>query len=246
MGRTRLIRSDRLPYHVYARCNNQEWFYLDMQRVWEIFNYHLRTVSLETGLLVHAFVLMSNHYHMLVTTPNANLDYVMMLFQKRVSDSINQAAGRINHVFGGPYKWTLIETWFHYGQAYRYVLQNPLRAKLCSKFDEYPFSTLSRINVTTMKGPALSSSLFQGPATRHIERQGWIWEEWLNHLLEETEVRVLRKALYRRKFKICPDRISHKIPSSLVAPRDPQSDGAPSAPSAPPTNSGGLGSSRFF
>lgn len=67
---------------------------------------------------------MSNHYHLLATVGGESIDKVMCALLKGISDDINRRAGRINQVFGGPYKWSIIEHWFGYHHALRYVYQN--------------------------------------------------------------------------------------------------------------------------
>jgi len=114
-----------------------------MDQMWEIFSEQLEIVSERYEAMVIAFVLMSNHFHLLVRTPLANLDQIMNYLMRETSRHVGKRAGRINHVFGGRYKSTLIGDERYLYHAYRYVYQNPLAANLVSAAEDYPYSTLS-------------------------------------------------------------------------------------------------------
>jgi putative transposase len=142
MPRPQLIRSDRHPYHVSSRCNNKVFFPLPLTEVWEIMLRQLKLVHEEHQLAVHAFVLMGNHFHLLCHTPRANLDLAMRDFLRQTSVEVTRRAQSINHLWGGRYKWSLIDSQTYYYHVYRYIFQNPLRAGLVEKVENYPFSSL--------------------------------------------------------------------------------------------------------
>lgn len=142
MPRKRLYYTDQFPYHVYARSNNREWFYLPKPEVWEIFSEHLHELTTKFGCIFHAFVLMDNHYHLLITTSERYLlGHVMQELQKSVARKINGRTGRINHVFGGPYRASLIRDEVGYAQVFKYIYRNPIEAGICRSPSQYPFST---------------------------------------------------------------------------------------------------------
>src|SRR5581483_5588273 len=103
MARKNLYRSSVHPYHVTARSNNGEWFYIPTLEAWNIFVECAFAISVAYGAKIHAFVLMSNHFHLLVSTPDSNLDDVMQYFLREAGKLINLKAKRINHIFGGRY-----------------------------------------------------------------------------------------------------------------------------------------------
>ena len=213
MGRRLLIRSTSLPYHLYGRSNNKEWFYLPKQEVWEILVKLIGETTISLGLRVHAFVLMSNHYHLLATTsdPENSVDRVMCRLLKKASDQINHRANRINHVFGGPYKWSLIRTPHHYEHVLRYVYQNPVRSKICRFVEEYPFSTLSYEG----KGENIlqvSRHIFESDLHHKLNQKSINFLDWLNEEYDEEHVEAMRRALYRREFKFLPHRLTKKLP----------------------------------
>ena len=101
MPRRILEITSEFPYHIVARTNNKEWFHIPMRDVWSIFNEVLLLVSNKYSFKVHAFVLMSNHYHLMASTSvGHDLPKVMQIFQREVSRRINLQANRKNHLFG--------------------------------------------------------------------------------------------------------------------------------------------------
>jgi hypothetical protein len=94
------------------------------------------------GAQFHALVLMPNHIHILITTPNEDLGIIMQRLLMLLTKQINQLTGRSGRVFGSQYHWTLVDTAEYFANVFKYVYRNPVRAKLCDKVEEYPYSTL--------------------------------------------------------------------------------------------------------
>ncbi|MFA5584219.1 MAG: transposase [Bacteriovoracaceae bacterium] len=190
MPRPLLIRSEIHPYHVTARCNNKEFFPLPLDEVWTIMLEELKAAAGKNSLCIHAFVLMGNHFHLLCHTPEKNLDVIMQSFMRNTSIRIKTKSGQINHLWGGPYRWSLIRSQKHYFQVYRYIYQNPLRAGIVSKVEKYPYSTLK-------DGPLLIYSYipmsFGG-------REGEL--VWLNEKYKDDESESIRKGLRKGEFGI--------------------------------------------
>lgn len=72
MPRPLVVQQSEFPYNISARCINREWFNVPMPVVWEIFCEELTRKCGKHNLQVHAFVVMSNHFHLIASTPEAN------------------------------------------------------------------------------------------------------------------------------------------------------------------------------
>lgn len=145
MPRRKLIRSDVLPYHVYGKSNYDEWFPCSMGQVWACFAAELGNTSIAYGLRIHAFVLMSNHYHLVVSTPDSNLDHCMHYLLREVARRLNYRSAQRGHRFNGPYQSKLVRDPLYYRQLIRYVYLNPSESGLAQSPAAYPYSTLGRM-----------------------------------------------------------------------------------------------------
>lgn len=94
-----ITRSNHNYYHVTARSNNKEFFYISMVNVWEIMTVKLSELQTKHRIKIAAFVLMNNHFHFLVLTPEEDIDRIMYLFMKGVTLEIQRCSGRINKIF---------------------------------------------------------------------------------------------------------------------------------------------------
>ncbi len=146
MPRKKLIRSEFLPYHVTARANNREIFHLDPDRMWNVLNDELLLATIVFGIEIHAFVMMPNHFHLLLTTPNEDLGKVMSCILSYVTRTANLISGRSGRVFGARYHWSLMNEGTYYGHALKYVYRNPVKAQLSASVEEYRFSTIFGIS----------------------------------------------------------------------------------------------------
>lgn len=141
MPRAKTILQSDFPYHITARCINREWFQLAMPFVWNIFCEELDRTIKEKKLIVHSFVLLSNHFHMIASTPDANISSCMHQFMHNSSIRLTRAGNRINQTFAGRHYKCILDHPNYFLNAYKYVYRNPIHAGLCISVREYPFSS---------------------------------------------------------------------------------------------------------
>ena len=91
--------------------------------------------------LALAYCLMSNHYHLLVETPRGNLAKGMCQLNGVYAQSFNRRHGRDGHLFQGRYGARLVQADEHLLAAVRYIVRNPLRADICTRLEEWPWSS---------------------------------------------------------------------------------------------------------
>jgi len=114
-----------------------------MEEVWEIMSQQLYFIKIAYGVEIISFVLMGNHFHLLIRTPHANLSEAMGWFMREVSRALTKAAHRINQTWGNRHFRCIISSQHYFLHAYKYAYRNPVEAGLCMRVEEYPFSTLS-------------------------------------------------------------------------------------------------------
>jgi putative transposase len=170
-----------------------------MNQLWDIFSRYLYFITLAYGVRIHSFVLMNNHFHMLITTPNANLDQAMNYLMREVSKAIGIESGDINQVFGGPYHWSVIKNRIYYEFAYKYVYRNPVEARLCERVEAYPYSSLrGLLGMDHLPFPAFdNSNLIANPGGQLI---------WLNSPYPTVDfLEEIRRGLKYSEFEMFED-----------------------------------------
>jgi REP element-mobilizing transposase RayT len=114
-------------YHVMARGQERGAIYReDGDR--ERFLDELSRVVVEQRWVVHGYCLMTNHDHLLVETPEANLSTGMQLLNGRYSQAFNVQWSRKGHLFEDRYKAIVVEKESYLLELCRYVVLNPVRA----------------------------------------------------------------------------------------------------------------------
>jgi putative transposase len=196
MPRKPTVRTDQFPYHITARCNNCDWYQIPLNFVWEIYSGVFEAEKRESGIEPLAFVLMGNHFHCLLRTPNANIDSAMRNIMRKSSLAIGKAAGRINRIYGGRYKSTLVANDRYLLSVMRYIFQNPLRAGICAKVEDYPYSTA----LDPRDFPVTSLDL-------ELSKEKFV--EYLNEDVQE-ESKLLCSALKRRELRQLKSRTSRR------------------------------------
>jgi REP element-mobilizing transposase RayT len=131
MSRKPRIEFTGAIYHVMSRGNRREPIFLD-DRDCGLFLETLGEACAKTGWLVHAFVLMGNHYHLLLETPEANLVTGMKWLQGTYTQRFNSRHRLFGHLLQGRYKALVIdrEGGKYFQTVGGYVHLNPARARL--------------------------------------------------------------------------------------------------------------------
>ena len=192
MPRKNLIRTSEFPYHVTSRCHNQDWFQIPLNEVWELSGRAFKEAHKMFPIKLISYVLMNNHYHMIIKTPGANLDLFMREFNRRLTLKIQYRGKIINQVFGGRYKWCLISVNNYFVNCYRYVYQNPVRAGIVQKCEEYPFSTLQNV---------IKNKEFAIPICDHYGFKDEWGLQWINETVPDQEREILINGLKRSEFR---------------------------------------------
>jgi hypothetical protein len=84
---------------------------------------------------------MSNHYHLLIETPEANLAKGMRQLNGVYTQRFNRTHARTGHVFQGRYKAIMVERDSYLLELARYVVLNPLRAGMVKRLETWPWSS---------------------------------------------------------------------------------------------------------
>lgn len=128
-------------YHLTARGNNRQAVFLDdvdHQR----YLIELRQCREHVPFRLLAFALMPNHVHLVAeAVPDASLSAVMHRVGKNYAHYFNHRYGRVGHVYQGRFYSSFVNRESYLLEVTRYVHLNPVRARLCRRPGEYPWSS---------------------------------------------------------------------------------------------------------
>ncbi len=127
-------------YHVTARGNRRQRIFLSDPDN-ELFLGLLGRTAARLGWLCHAYCLMPNHFHLVVTTPEANLSRGMQWLCGTYAHVFNEIHGVDGHLFQGRFQSVLVERTEHLVELARYVPLNPVRARLCLDPSDWRWSS---------------------------------------------------------------------------------------------------------
>jgi len=152
MARPLRIDQQDTFYHVLNRGNERRAIFRD-ERDYEGFLDRLGRCSERFSLDIYAYVLMGNHYHLLVKTHEANLSAAMQWLQMAYGSWYNHRHQRSGHLFQGRFKSFLIQETEYLRRLLLYIHRNPVRAKAVERLEDYRWSSY-RALVCGRGGPA--------------------------------------------------------------------------------------------
>jgi len=115
-------------------------FSIAIRRLLRVHHYLMFLEKLSDSLEVYnvsllGYVCMTNHYHLLVTTPEGNLSSFMRHFNVAYTSSFNRRHKRSGHLFQGRYKSYLVDADSYLKEVSRYIHLNPVRIKAYSDME---------------------------------------------------------------------------------------------------------------
>ena len=140
MPRAPRLKSQSGIYHIMLRGINQQVIFEDEEDYFKFIE-TLKDYKAVSGYNVFAYCLMSNHIHILLQVCKEDLDVIM----KRIAGSYvywyNWKYYRKGHLFQDRFKSEPIEDDEYFLTVLRYIHQNPIKAGIVEKLDEYVYSS---------------------------------------------------------------------------------------------------------
>jgi putative transposase len=131
MARALRVEYPGALYHVYGRgIARQAIFRVPADR--DLFLLALAVAKHRHHLLIHAYCLMSNHYHLLLETPEGNLSRAMRHINGTYTQRYNRVHRRTGQLLQGRFKANLVEKESYLLELARYIVLNPVRARMVS------------------------------------------------------------------------------------------------------------------
>jgi putative transposase len=136
--RARLDLPD-IPQHIIQRGNDRQPCFFG-QADYTRFRNSLQEIALDVGCVVHAYVLMTNHVHLLATpAEKGGVARMMRALGRRYVRYVNDTYHRTGTLWQGRYKACPVDSDAYLLQCYRYIELNPVRAAMVADPGEYPW-----------------------------------------------------------------------------------------------------------
>jgi putative transposase len=140
MPRPLRIEYENAYYHVMNRGRGRQDIFHD-ERYFEMFLQILGEAHQRFGVEILCYCLMSNHYHLLLKTPESNLGRVMRHINGLYTQRYNRLKKTDGSLFRGRYKAVCVEEDSYQLQLSCYIHRNPLEAGLVTSLERYPWSS---------------------------------------------------------------------------------------------------------
>lgn len=140
MARSLRIEYEGAFYHVTARGNERRKIFFS-GKDYAKFKEYIGEARRKFGVILHAYVLMTNHYHLLLETPERNLSRIMHHINGSYTTYTNIKRKRSGHLLQGRYKAIVVEKDSYLLELSRYLHLNPVRAGMVMRPEEYPYSS---------------------------------------------------------------------------------------------------------
>lgn len=194
MPRRGRLKVAGLPLHIVQRGNNRSsCFYAPGD--YRVYLRHLEELAREYDCAVHAYVLMTNHVHLLLTPRNAGAPSLLMKhLGQRYVQYVNRSYGRTGTLWEGRFRSSIVDRQDYLLRCYRYIEMNPVRAGLVMHPGQYPWSSYGS-NAEGKPSPLLTPHeefLFLGrsEADRHAAYRGLF-----EYRIDAEQLREIRSAV---------------------------------------------------
>ena len=222
MARPPRIEYDGAWYHVMNRgigkrnifqgSGDQQEFLRLLQDIREIWN-----------IEVHAYSLVDNHYHLLLHTPNSHLSKAMRHLGGEYTRYHNLKNKTDGQLFHGRFKSMLIEKETYLLALIRYIHMNPVRAKICSKPEQHPWTS----HVAYLKKSKRPPFLVTETVLRNFDNnESLALNNFHTHVLSDTTPALVKIIEAKRRVSVLGSssfrdqvKVTKKSNRNLIDPR---------------------------
>ncbi|MET0103441.1 MAG: transposase [Sedimenticola sp.] len=201
------------PQHVIQRGNNREPVFYDGAD-YRFYLEKLEAACMKHDCAVHAYVLMTNHVHLLMT-PNSGegIGKVMQMLGRYYVQYFNHTYDRTGTLWEGRYKATLLDSEAYLLTCMRYIELNPVRAGMVEHPRDYPWSSYHRNALGDEDGLVSDHLVYRKFGASREERESVYRSLFRNRIAERT-LEELREAT-NKAWVLGNDRFKQKIEREL-------------------------------
>jgi len=191
MARPLRIEYEGAIYHITARGNERSKVFFS-KKDYEKFKEYLAEAQQKFGFFLHAYVLMTNHYHLIIETPDKNLSRLMHHINSSYTTYINVKRKRSGHLFQGRFKAVLVDRDSYLLELSRYLHLNPVRASMTQKPEEY-FHSSYRTYISGITENIVRTDTVLGLLTGNGKEAKGLYRKFVEGVLGEEPESPLKK-----------------------------------------------------
>jgi putative transposase len=153
MARKPRIEFEGALYHVITRGNQRQRVFKDMGDHWRYLKI-LADYKIRYEYALYAYVLMSNHVHLLIETRETPLSKILQGINQSYTMYFNRKYGTVGHLFQGRYKAILCDKDAYLLSLVKYIHLNPMRVGVVKEVEKYPWSS-HRVYIERAEGESI-------------------------------------------------------------------------------------------
>jgi putative transposase len=214
-----------IAQHVIQRGNDrQPCFFTDAD--YQMYLTELRELALQADVAIHAYVLMTNHVHLLMTPTDAGrISRLMQALGRRFVRYVNDRHHRTGTLWEGRYKACPVGDHGHLLQCARYIELNPVRAAMVAEPGHYPWSS-HRHTALGWDDPLIRPhAAYQRLGATPGEQQA-AWRALVTEAVPPDEIEAIRRHL-QQQHPFGPARFRQAIEAQVGRPCGPRRIGRP-------------------
>jgi putative transposase len=213
------------PQHIILRGNNRSIIFA-AEEDYRFFLNCLQDVSDRHGCALHAYVLMTNHVHLLMTPERGDsIGKALQSLGRRYVQYFNCSQKRTGTLWEGRYKSTPIDSESYLLTCYRYIELNPVRANMVAHPREYSWSSYSCHADGKFDRLIADHALYLGLGQKKKERQA-VYRALFKAQISDAAITSIRDAT-NKGWALGNDRFIQKIAAAVSRRVAPLSRGRP-------------------
>ena len=183
-----------VPQHVIQRGNNREpCFYSDEDNVRYLEDLH--DAAIKNNAVIHAYVLMTNHVHLLVTPAQSySIAHMMQDLGRKYVRYINHIYQRTGTLWEGRYKASLVDSEAYLLTCMRYIEMNPVRAGMVEHPGEYRWSSYAK-NAQGNENELIAYHPVYDSLGKDNDERNYAYRELFRQHIENEQIHEIREAL---------------------------------------------------
>lgn len=191
MARLPRIDLANVPQHIIQRGNNRQLCFFAAED-YRVYLKSLLLAAQKYECFVHAYVLMTNHVHLLATgTTLGAVSLMMQSLGRRYVRYVNAAHRRTGTLWEGRFRSSLVDSERYLLACYRYIEMNPVRASIVATPGDYPWSSFSHNASGVSDSVITTHKCYTALADTHAARRK-VYRNLFECPVDDDEIKAIR------------------------------------------------------